>query len=83
MKTRVLCVLIVLAGFLLHSVVTHFSFKPDHRLTEPIMVIFIAYMALVPVVLYFLRGDRLWRLAVFGIWVLYVALWAYAMLTLD
>jgi hypothetical protein len=81
--TRSTCILVVVLGIALHFVALHFSFQPVQKLTEPVIILFCIYMVLVPVVLFFLRGDRRWRLAVLVIWLLYAGLWTYASLTLD
>jgi len=83
MKTRDGCTLIAVGGFVLNFLVLYFSARPNGPFLQVLVIVFISYMTLVPVALYFLRGDRAWRLAVFAMWLLCAGVWAYAALTLD
>src|SRR6266850_4099359 len=82
-KTRVVCVLIVVTGVVLHIASGHYAFHPKLRLATLVNFIFIIYMMLVPITLLFLRGARLWRLVVFGIWMAYIGLYVYTYFTMD
>jgi len=44
---------------------------------------FLAYMVAVPISLWFLKGERIWRWAVFSLWLLQVAVFVYVGLTMD
>jgi hypothetical protein len=83
LKTKFACVSIVLLGVVLHVVYGYFAFHPNLSLTVVIRRVFIGYLVAVPVILGILRGDRVWRWAVFGVWVAYVGFIALVMYTMD
>jgi len=83
MKTRVACVLIVFIGIILTKVATYYAFHPKSQFASFVNYSHIAFLLLVPIALFFLRGERPWRVAVFGIWLAYVGVLAYTMLTMS
>jgi hypothetical protein len=62
---------------------TFYAFRPRLRLAPAVAYAQVAFLVSVPIILLFLRGGRPWRLTVFGIWLLYVGVFAYVMLTMD
>lgn len=82
-KTRVACVLIVFTGIILTKIATYYAFHQESQFASLLNCSHIAFLLLVPIALFFLRGERPWRLAVFGIWLAYVGILAYTMLTMS
>jgi hypothetical protein len=82
-NTRIVCVVVFVLGFFLNLIFFHYAFRPDARFAKPVTEGFVSYMAAVPIILFFLKGERVWRWSVFGIWCLYVAVFGYVMLTMD
>lgn len=83
MNTRITCSLIVVAGFLMDCFMGHYSFDRREQIVKMATFAFLAFMVAVPITLWFLKGDRIWRWAVFALWLLQVALFAYVGLTMD
>jgi drug/metabolite transporter (DMT)-like permease len=81
--TRGLCALIVSVGIALHYIATYYAFHTKTTLASFVNYSHIIYIILVPIVLLFLRGERRWRLTVFGIWVGYVGLILYTIITMG
>jgi hypothetical protein len=75
--------MLVAVGFYLNIIFFHYAFHPEARVARAVTEGFLGYVAAVPLVLFFLKGERAWRWAVFGVWCLYVAVFAYVMLTMD
>jgi len=82
-STRTACVLIVVGGFLMDCYLGHFSFEPKQQIQKMATYAFLAYMVAVPITLWFLKGERVWRWAVFSLWLLQVAVFVYVGLTMD
>lgn len=83
MRTRIVSVMLVAVGFFLNVIFFHYAFHPEARPAKAVTECFVGYFVAVPLVLYFLKGERAWRWAVFGMWCLYVAVFAYVMLTMN
>ena len=73
----------VVAGFLMDCIFGHFSFDRREQIVKMATFAFLAYMVAVPIILWFLKGERIWRWAVFTLWFLQVALFVYVGLTMD
>jgi hypothetical protein len=82
-NTRTACILIVVAGFTMDCIFGHFSFDPREQIVKMATYAFVAYMVAVPITLWFLKGERIWRWCVFVLWLLQVALFVYVGLTMD
>ncbi len=80
MKPKLLLLALLAIGALLHFVTQYGAFHP----AAPRLVFEISYVALclvvllIPVVLWRMRGDRPFRIAVGAIWVSYLFLWGVA-----
>jgi hypothetical protein len=83
MRTRLTCVALVVLGFLANELFTHVSFDSKERFVRGATYAFLGYMLAVPITLFFLKGERRWRLAVFGLWLAYVFFFGYVMLTMT
>ena len=83
MKTRIACILLVLCGVLVVGLFLHFSFDPKERFTKVATNAYLGYLLAVPVTLFFLKGERIWRIAVLAIWLVYVSVFGYVMLTMS
>ena len=83
MKTRIVCILLVVGGILIDGLFLHFSFDSKERFTKVATYAYLGYMLAVPIVLFFLKGERLWRIAVLAIWLVYVSVSGYVMLTMS
>jgi len=81
-NTRSASILIVVAGFLTDCLFGHFSFDRREPIVKLATYAFVAYMVAVPIALWLLKGERMWRWAVFTLWLLEVALLAYVGLTM-
>lgn len=77
------CVLLLVAGVVVNMLFGHYAFHPRDRFAHGATIVFLSYVIAVPIVLYFLKGDRFWRWAVIGIWFVYIAIFGYVMLTMD
>jgi hypothetical protein len=75
--------LLVVGGILIAGLFLYFSFDPKERFTKLATFAFLGYMLAVPIVLFFLKGERLWRIAVLAIWLVYVSVFGYVMLTMS
>jgi hypothetical protein len=82
-KTRIACIILVVVGILVDGLFLHFSFDPKERFTRVATYAFLGYMLAVPIALFFLKGERPWRIAVFAIWLIYVSIFGYVMLTMS
>jgi hypothetical protein len=82
-RTPLVCILLVLAGVFFHLFGTFYAFRPELRLAPAVAYAQVAFLVLVPIILLFLRGGRPWRIVVFCIWLLYVGVFAYVMLSMD
>ena len=82
-NTRTACILIVFAGFLMDCFFGHFSFDRREHIVKMATYAFLAYMVAVPISLWFLKGERIWRWAVFSLWLLQVAVFVCVGLTMD
>jgi len=82
-KTRIVCILLVVGGILIDGLFLHFSFDSKERFTKVATYAYLGYMLAVPIVLFFLKGERLWRIAVLAIWLVYVSVSGYVMLTMS
>jgi hypothetical protein len=56
---------------------------PTERFAEASGYLFLSYILAIPIVLFFLKGERVWRLVVVVLWLLQIALLGYAMMTMD
>ena len=83
MKTKAVCVALLMGGFIGSLAFFHYSYRPDQRIAKIVAYSFFAYIIAVPVVLYFLKNERYWRIATFAIWLVCVLFFAYVMLTMD
>ena len=83
MKTRIVCVLLVVVGIVVYRVFGYYAFHPKERFAETATYAFVGYMLAVPITLYFLKGERHWRGVVFTLWFLVVALFVFTMFTMD
>ena len=83
MKTRTVCVLLLAAGVLANGSFLKISFDRRENVVKIGTYALLAYMAAVPIVLILLRGERLWRLGVFLIWLAYVVYFGHVMLTMN
>ena len=83
MKTKFVCISVVVVGVVLHVVYGYLAFHPNLSWTTVMRRVVIGYLVAVPVILGILRGDRVWRWTVFGIWVAYVGFIAFVMYTMD
>src|SRR5437879_6090069 len=82
-RTRIVCVLLVVGGILVDGLFLHFSFDSKERFTKVATYAYLGYMLAVPLVLFFLKGDRVWRIAVLAIWLIYASIFGYVMLTMN
>jgi len=57
--------------------------SPKERLAGAANYLFLSYMLAIPVVLFFLKGERIWRLVAVILWLLQIALLGYTMMTTD
>jgi hypothetical protein len=83
LKTKFVCIGILLVGMLLHVVYGYFAFHPNSSVTTVLRRVFLGYIVAVPIILAVLRGDRGWRWTVFGVWIAYVGLIAFVIYTMD
>jgi hypothetical protein len=83
MKTRLVCVLLAVGNIFVDEIFLHYAFHPKERFAEATDYLFLSYMLAVPIVLFFLKGERIWRLVVIVLWLLQIALLGYAMMTMD
>ena len=83
MKTRIACILLVVGGILVVGLFLHFSFDPKERFTRVATYAYLGYMLAVPIALFLLKGERPWRIAVLAIWLIYVSVFGYVMLTMS
>jgi len=82
-KTRKVCVLLVVVGIVVFKVFSHYAFHPEERFADIATFAFVGYMLAVPITLWLLKGERLWRLVVFALWLLTVALFVFEMFRMD
>jgi len=83
MQTRVACVLLVIGNVFVDEISIHYAFHPKERLAGAANYLFLSYMLAIPVVLFFLKGERIWRLVAVILWLLQIALLGYTMMTTD
>lgn len=60
-----------------------YALHPTERFAEAAGYLFLSYMLAIPIVLFFLKGERIWRLVVIVLWLLQIALLGYAMMTMG
>ena len=82
-KTRAICVLLLAVGILANGSFLKISFDRREYVVKVATYALLAYMVAVPIVLILLRGERLWRLGVFLIWLAYVVYFGHVMLTMN
>ncbi len=62
-----------------------YAFHPTERFAEAVGYLFLSYMLAIPIVLFFLKGERIWRLVVIVLWLLQkpsfqIAIWLFSLL---
>ena len=83
MKTCVVCVLLVFGNIFADEIVLRYALHPTERFAEAAGYLFLSHMLAIPIVQFFLKGERIWRLVVIVLWLLQIALLGYAMMTMD
>ncbi len=64
MNTRVVCVPLVVGNIFADEIVLRYALHPTERFAEAAGYLFLSYMLAGPIVLFFLKGERIWRLVV-------------------
>jgi predicted membrane channel-forming protein YqfA (hemolysin III family) len=82
-RTRIACIVLVVAGILVNGLFLHLSFDPQERFARVATYALLGYMLAVPMAFLFLKGEHTGRLAVLAIWLIYVSLFCYVGLTLN
>jgi drug/metabolite transporter (DMT)-like permease len=82
-RTPLVCVLLVLAGVFFHVFGTYYAFRPKLPFAPAFAYAYVAFLVSVPIILFFLRGARPWRIVVFCIWLLYVGVFAAVMFAMH
>ncbi len=72
-RPRVFLLVLVAAGAALHFVAISAAFHPKNWVTTSAIVLYIAYVFMVPVALWKMTEERSLRICVFGVWVTYIA----------
>jgi len=60
----------VVGNIFADEIVLRYAFHPTERFAEAVGYLFLSYMLAIPIVLFFLKGERIWRLVVIVLWLL-------------